>query len=437
MEKRDSREKVAVVRYDGTFNSFAKALEMCDGLSNLKTSDKVLIKPNILWGGLKSWPQFGRVTTSVMVDYTLRALRDRGCSDITVGEGTIPNKEFDSTTTRGYKWTGIDKVVKKYDAQLIDFNSEPFEVVELEDVKARICTAALECDFLIDLPVLKAHRQTKVSLGMKNLKGCLALQSKQMFHKIDLNHLIASLNMKIQPSLTIIDGIYGLEKGPDFLGTPYRMDVIVAGKDVFSCDIVGSKIMGIEPDEVEYLQLFASMTGRSLSLDGIEVAGESIDQVSRKMEWRLLVQDLFNQAHISGITIGQEDTSCCSGCMSILSALTATLTKDSPNTFLDGVEICMGRGMKPGSESKKVFLLGDCAIAANKDRKDAIPVAGCPPPIVNSIMSIVSQSFPRRKAAKVLMSRMVKQVGTKCGIYHEAFPAFGVCEPPEFDKNHF
>lgn len=437
MEPKHLKERVSVVRYDGTFNSFAKALETCDGLSDLKSNDKILLKPNILWGGIKSWPPYGRVTTSTVVGYVLQALYDRGCTDITIGEGTIPNKELGSTTTQGFEWSGIGKVAKRYGARLVDFNSEPYEEVQLENVKVSISKQVLECDYIIDLPVLKAHRQTKLSLGMKNLKGCLALKSKQRFHKHNLNRLIALLNIKIKPSLTVIDGIYGLERGPDFLGTPRRMDLIIAGKDVFSCDIVGATVMGFQPDEVEYLRQYASLTGRTASLDKIEVIGESIDQVTQKLEWRLSTENIFRQAHISGITIQEEGASCCSGCMTILSALTAVLTKDSPNTVLDGVEVCMGSEVRPKEESQKVFLLGDCSISANKGRKDAVPIKGCPPPVMNSVMALVLKSFPRQKAAKIMMSRTMKQIGTKLGFYKEAFPVFGVCRPPEFDKRNF
>jgi len=81
-----------VVKYDGTFDSFTKALELCEGLNGLKTNDKVLLKPNILWGATRPWPPYGRVTTSTIVGYVLQALRDRGCNDITIGESTIPNE---------------------------------------------------------------------------------------------------------------------------------------------------------------------------------------------------------------------------------------------------------------------------------------------------------------------------------------------------------
>jgi len=79
-----------------------------------------------------------------------------------------------STTTRGYEWSGIGKVTKRYGVRLVDFNSEPYEEVRLENIRAKISKSVVECDFLIDLPVLKAHAQTKISLGMKNLKVCPA-----------------------------------------------------------------------------------------------------------------------------------------------------------------------------------------------------------------------------------------------------------------------
>lgn len=437
MEQDKLKEKVAIVRFDGTAASFAKAIELCQGLESLRPGDKVLLKPNILWGGTRTMPPYGRVTTSLAVEYLLRLLRDRGCGDISIGEGTIVNKEMDSSTQRGFAWTGIEKVAKKYGAKLIDFNAEPCEEIQLEEVKVQISKRAMDCDFFIDLPVLKAHRQTKVSLGMKNLKGCLALSSKKKFHMHGLNRLIAQLNMKVQPSLTVIDGIYGLEKGPDFLGTPHRMDLIIAGKDVFSCDLVGTAVMGIKPEEVEHLREFAFLTGRAITLDRIDVQGEPIDQVARRFEWRISFEEVLRQYGIEGIAIQEPGNCFCSGCTAILTALVGVLTKDCPGQVLDGVEICMGREVKPKKTSKKVLLLGDCAIAANAALKDAVKIKGCPAPILDTVMAVALRCLPPQKAAMILLPRTVKNIMTKLGVYSESYPAFGVCEPPEFDRKHF
>ncbi len=97
----------------------------------------------------------------------------------------------------------------------------------------------------------------------------------------------------------------------------------------------------------------------------------------------------------------------------------------------------MGSDVKARAGSHKLFLLGDCAISLNRDRKDAIPIKGCPPPVLDAVMAIVLKSFPKKKATSILISRTAKKIGTKLGVYHEVFPVFGVCEPPEFDSRHF
>jgi uncharacterized protein (DUF362 family) len=439
MKTGSTSEKVAVVKYDGTSNAFRKAIELCGGFEGLKPDHKILLKPNILWGGTKKLPPFGVVTTSAVVGNLLQLLRDQGCKDVTIGEGTIPNRELRSSTNKGYEWSGIGKVAKRYGARLVDFNSGPFEEVQIEKIKAKISRWALESDFLINLPVLKAHRQTKVSLGMKNLKGCLALESKKNFHRHDLPRLIALLNTKIKTSLTIIDGIYAMEQGPDFLGTSYRTNLLIAGRDILSCDIVGAAAIGIKAEEVDYLREFSSLTGQSLSLDAIEVKGETLKGITRPLKWHLSVDDVFHRSGIQGITVqhGDTDLSCCSGCAAILSAFCGVFCKDNPGMALDGVEICMGERSRPKKESKKVFLLGNCAIAANKEFKDGIKIKGCPPPILDTVTSIVVKSLPKTRVATILMSRLVKNIGIKMGIYDEAFPAFGVHKPPEFDRSHF
>ncbi len=437
MEKEHIKDKVAIAKYDGTLNSLRETIESCGGFEDLKPDHKILVKPNILWAGTKKLPPYGVVTTSTMVEHLLHLLRERGCQDIAIGEGTVVNKEMGSNTMKGYHWSGIAKVAKRYGVKLVDFNTEPFEEVRLDEVKVKVSRWAFASDFLINMPVLKAHRQTKISLGMKNLKGCLALDSKKKFHLQGLPRLIALLNTKVKPSLTIIDGIYGLERGPEFLGTPHRMNLIIAGRDTFSCDLVGTMVMGIKPDEVEYLKEFASLNGRSLSLDGIEVKGKSIGEVAQRFEWRLSFEDIFRQARIRGITLQEPDESCCSGCAVILSAFSAVFSKDNPGVALDGVEVCIGGGVRAKEESKKVFLLGNCAIANNKDLKDGIKVKGCPPPILNTVVAMVSKTLPPKKLARIMMSRMIKNIGMKLRIYDEAFPAFGVYAPPEFDRSHF
>ena len=93
------------------------------------------------------------------------------------------------------------------------------------------------------------------------------------FHKKGLERMIALLSKKVKTNLTIIDGIYANERGPSRIGTAHRMNLIIAGRDILSCDVVGSTVLGIDPLTVDHLREFASITDRSLDIEAIDVRG--------------------------------------------------------------------------------------------------------------------------------------------------------------------
>jgi len=320
---------------------------------------------------------------------------------------------------------------------MIDFNQESSQEFEINGAKVWIAGSVLEADFLIDIPVLKTHCQTKVSLGMKNLKGCLQMRSKMEFHKKGLERMIALLNTIIQTKLTIIDGIYALERGPGRLGTAYRMNLIIAGRDILSCDIVGSNILGIDPSTVEHLREFAAITDRPLDIKSIDVRGEKVEDVVRPLEWDIDYEDIFHQAGINGITIQKPGNTACTYCAANSESMIHVFCKDNRGMDLGGVEICVGAEVKPKEESEKVILIGNCAIANNKEQKNTARVKGCPIKISDYMMTLAGNTMDKRRARKFLTIRFLKGLASKIGIYKEYFPTYGSYEPPEFDKAHF
>jgi len=430
---------VSIVKYDGTINPLKNAIEQCNGFSELKQNDKVLLKPNIVWGGggTNKIPKYGLITTSKVVEDIIQLLHRHGCRNVSIGEGTIVDKEFGSDTLNGYKWSGIAKVAKKYGVKLIDFNKESYKQVELNGAKIEISNAALETDFLINLPVLKTHCQAKVSLGLKNLKGSLSMGSKRKFHEKDLERMIALLNTQVKPKLTIIDGIYAMERGPTSLGIAHRMNLIIAGKDNLSCDIVGSTVLGIDSSSVEHLKEFALLTNRSLDINGIDMRGESIGDVTKKLQWETNFEDIFRRAKISGISFQFPGKHYCTGCVCHTDALMAAFCKDNMGVKFDNIEICTGGEVTPRKDSKKVFLMGNCSTLANKELKDAVRVKGCPPKVAEMLMTLMNHTLDKRRARKILLGRLVKKIGNSVGIYNEDFPIYPRYEPPEFDQRHF
>jgi len=430
---------VSIFKYDGTINALKNAVEQCNGFSELKVSDKVLLKPNIVWGGggTNKLPKYGFITTSRIVEDIIQLLRQHGCKSISIGEGATEDKEFGSNTLKGFKWAGIANAAKKYGVKLIDFNKEPYKELDLGGHKIQVSKAALEADFLINLPVLKTHGQTKVSLGLKNLKGCLSMGSKKKFHKIDLERMIALLNAQLKPKLTIIDGIYAMERGPTALGRAHRMNLIIAGKDNLSCDIVGSTVLGIDPTSVEHLREFASLISRSLDINLVHLRGESIKEISRKLEWESDREDIFRKAKIGGISFQSPGKYYCTGCTVHVQGVLSAFCKDYTGMHFDNIEICVGGEVKPKKDSKKVFLIGNCSILANKELRDAFRLKGCPPKAMEMLIKLANEASGKARARKILLGRFAKNIAHRLGVYNEDFPNYQHYKAPEFDQTHF
>jgi len=258
------------------------------------------------------------------------------------------------------------------------------------------------------------------------------------FHRKNLDHLIALLNTQIRPELTIIDGIYAMERGPDFLGTPHRMNLIIAGKNTLSCDIIGSTVLGIDPSTVEHLKEFVLIENRSLDLNTIDVQGENIEDVIKQLEWdRGDLEEIFREANIKGVTFQGPGKSFCSGCIAPMEVTLALFCKDNPGTTCDNIEICSGPEIKPKEESKKVILVGDCSIRANRDLEDAVRVKGCPPMVGDAFVTLTNHALDKGRARKIMMVRLLKKIADKMRIYDEDLTPHKHYGPPEFDRAHF
>jgi uncharacterized protein (DUF362 family) len=102
-----------------------------------------------------------------------------------------------------------------------------------------------ECDYIINLPVLKNHTGAGVTLGMKNHLG-------SVYDPIDLHHIdpeLAELNAILRDDLgdkdrlTIIDALVGVSTtGP--LGPPeFTFEGIILGTDLVAVDCVGRDVL--------------------------------------------------------------------------------------------------------------------------------------------------------------------------------------------------
>jgi uncharacterized protein (DUF362 family) len=433
---------VSIVKYEG-IASVSKAIDLCDGFKNLKRDHRVLLKPNICTAGAGFIPPYGTVTTTAVVEGTVRALKDAGVSDISIGEGTVLD-ELGTNTTKGYKWIQLDRLAKRYGVKLIDFNAGPHRKVTREDVPINIAEAALATDFFINLPVLKTHSDTRVSLSSKNLKGCMSMASKKYFHGPEgtLHYRISRLMETIPQHLVILDGIYVMDRGPDAsVGTAHPRGIIAASTDFLAADTVGVRLLGGKPTESEHLRLYAERNGRSDMLeqaDTIDVRGERVEDHAEFIPWHHAPgMDMAASGH-TGFDVRVITNTMCSGCYANLTGPTLLLAALSRNKNFNDMRIIAGKSLKDDRNSPRTFLFGNCAIKENKHLDKATRIEGCPPKFFDSLLLLAKQI--RNPLSKlVLFSRMGGLfVKADLGIGILPLPRLEVYKNnPGFDLRHF
>lgn len=390
-----NKKLVSIVKYEKPFESVRKAVELSKGLDQLPANARVFIKPNIVfWTKATNFPKYGVITTSRIVEDIVVLLKEQGIEDISIGEGTVLRDPKDMETQQhAFESLGYKELTKRYGVKHINIWQRPFEKIDLGDgVELKFNTDILNSDFVVDLPVMKTHSMTVVSLGIKNLKGMIDIPSRKKCHNThpekDLHFWVSKLADKMPPVFTLLDGIYTAERGPNIDGRMHRSNLLVASADILSADMVGAKILGYEPSAVPHLVHAANKRQRPLDLSDIEILGEPIDSVTRPHGYDFeynadkTLPLPMDQMGIQGLSYYKYDLSLCTYCSGMTSTLLAAIARAWKGEPWNDVEILSGKVMKPAAGKTKTILFGKCMYQANKDNPDIqemIAIKGCPP----------------------------------------------------------
>jgi len=360
-----------------------------------KPGDRVLVKPNIVYGTRKTdLPKWGVITTSRVVEDVVRLLRDCGAGEIIIAEGSVvANPRDTATQEHAFDTLGYRVLERRYGARCVNVLNRPFTRADFGDgMRLSFSRDAMESDLIVSLPVLKTHAQTVVSLGIKNLKGLISIPSRKRCHNPDtsrdLNQWVSRLADPLPPVFTLIDGIYSNERGPAFDGRIRRSDLLVASGDVFAADKVGASILGHDPADVPHLRHYGERRGRPLDLSDLEIRGERLDGVRAfhahdfpyTPDGSLPLP--LAQKGISGVAYYKYDLTMCTYCSGLTGAVLTAIAAAWRGEPWPDVEVLTGKRMAPRPGMKKTILLGKCISALHKnnpDIADPIPVDGCPP----------------------------------------------------------
>jgi len=206
---------------------------------------RIGIKPNLVVARDASE---GATTHPEIAAGVIEYLKKNGFDNLVILEGAW----LGASTKEAFKACGFSKLAKDYGIELIDTKTDKTRMCNCKGMEIEICESALSVDFMINLPVMKGHCQTKLTCSLKNLKGVIPDREKRRFHNIGLYKPIAHLNTVVRNDFIIVDGICGdldFEEG----GTPVYSGRLIAARDPVLCDTWAAKQIGYEPHEIPYI----------------------------------------------------------------------------------------------------------------------------------------------------------------------------------------
>ncbi|MBW2055913.1 MAG: DUF362 domain-containing protein [Deltaproteobacteria bacterium] len=240
---------VAIV-YGNDVTKMVERLILSQGaLGSLRPDDTVVIKPNLVvsrqeWAGVDTDPR--------IVEALVKVLKERGVRRITVADGS----GMGYSATRAFHICGYRDLSRRYGLKLVDLEKDRFVEREVaidgpfETMK--IAATVTECDFLINLPVMKAHSETLLTCSLKNLKGVMPREMKTAFHRMGLHRGIAQLASVLLPDLILVDGLQG-DLSSETGRNPVAMETMILGTNPVEVDSVVADILGYAPRTIRHI----------------------------------------------------------------------------------------------------------------------------------------------------------------------------------------
>ena len=320
----------------------------------------IALKPNLVRAGRA---ETGATTHAGVISGCIEYLQEAGFTDISV----IESSWVGGNTVQSFKTCGYDRVCEKYGVPFYDLKRDRMRRVDTPFRTMEISCRALDADYLIDLPVLKGHCQTRMTCALKNLKGCIPDHEKRRFHSDGLTEPIAALAAVLRPSLVIVDSICGdlyFEDG----GNPVQTNRMYLSTDPVKADAYGCRLMGLDMEDVPYIGLAKKWGAGSARLGQDDVV--SLNDPVESMEYASA------SGMVAELVDNVSEDSACSACFASL--VRALYIADREGIDVSG-RIYIGQGYQ-GKELDGTGI-GKCCRGAERC------VMGCPPAAEDIVLS--------------------------------------------------
>ncbi len=248
---------------------FDRAIEALGGMGAfVKKGQRVLVKPNIGWD---VDPDRAGNTHPKLVRRVIEHCLNAGAKEVFV---------FDHTCeywVKCYKTSGIERAVNDAGGRIVSGANESYyqEVSVPRGTRltsAKVHEQLLQADVFLNVPVLKHHSSSQITIGMKNLMG--VVWDREYWHKNDLHQCIADFSSYRKPDLTIVDAYNVMKQnGPRGVSRAdvTQMKAQIVATDFVAADVAAAKLYGVEPKDIPHIAAAISMGLGKGSLESVSI----------------------------------------------------------------------------------------------------------------------------------------------------------------------
>jgi uncharacterized protein (DUF362 family) len=226
-------------------SSLEMLLEPLGGITAfVRPGDRVLLKPNLLTAGR---PGKECITRPEIVYCVAQLVQEVGGKPF-FGDSPAFGSAKGVAESNGYL-----SLIQALNLPIVEFHGKRYATESETFNHLRLSKEAMDADVVINLPKVKSHAQLTLTLGVKNLFGCVPGKMKAWWHLEagkDANRfgeMLVETAKTINPNLTILDGIIGHEGNGPSGGEPRDLGILGASADVFALDLAFAEILGVDP----------------------------------------------------------------------------------------------------------------------------------------------------------------------------------------------
>jgi uncharacterized protein (DUF362 family) len=362
MNRAESRVAVLSATYRTAEEQIRRALQL---LEYRPQRDKILLKPNLVT--IPRWLPLGGIPRSAITDirFIEALLRIFDGYEITIADGALATTDTDEVLEK----SGVAALAREYGAQVVNLDRVERFQVPWAYGKLRL-PALLQTHEYINVPKLKTHVQTGVTLGCKNQKGLLTSADKIRFHReFGLHDGIRALADVIQPALTIVDGVIGLDGPGPTLGRSRRSHLVVAGRDMRAVDVACCDLISLPLERVCHLD---------------RVPYRAIGGTVEEMRLRFNAPSEMTIANVHVHVVSDTCSRCLQSMHDGLAAFWLSpyhILRGTWSCILNRTDMITGQEKQvPHAARGRLICYGDCA-SRLAEKHDLQWIPGCPPSV--------------------------------------------------------